>query len=261
MEDWPSSALGHPLTLTTLQPLTSNDLAFPDDTTLELTVERADPERLDRWLTANIKELSRNRIQKLIDWEYVSLNGQRCTNKKASVQVGDRIQVTVPAPKPLELIPEDIPLDILYEDEHLIILNKPAGLVVHPAPGNMSGTLVNAILAHCGEQLLGIGGVQRPGIVHRLDKDTTGAIVVAKTDLAHSHLQAQMKAKTARREYLGVVYGAPKTESGTIDLPLGRHPNDRKKNAVVPLEKEAATPSPTGRSKNAWATSPCCAFA
>lgn len=237
MEDWPSSALGHPLTLTTLQPLTSNDLAFPDDTTLELTVERADPERLDRWLTANIKELSRNRIQKLIDWEYVSLNGQRCTNKKASVQVGDRIQVTVPAPKPLELIPEDIPLDILYEDEHLIILNKPAGLVVHPAPGNMNGTLVNAILAHCGEQLLGIGGVQRPGIVHRLDKDTTGAIVVAKTDLAHSHLQAQMKAKTARREYLGVVYGAPKTESGTIDLPLGRHPHDRKKNAVVPLEK------------------------
>ena len=207
------------------------------DQTLELTVDSPDPNRLDRWLTANVKELSRNRVQKLIDWEYVQLNGQLCTNKKEAVQAGDRIHLTIPEPRPLELTPEDIPLDILYEDEHLIILNKPAGLVVHPAPGNMSGTLVNAVLAHCGDQLLGIGGVQRPGIVHRLDKDTTGAIVVAKTDLAHSDLQAQMKAKTARREYLGVVYGAPKADSGTIDAPLGRHPADRKKNAVVPLEK------------------------
>jgi 23S rRNA pseudouridine1911/1915/1917 synthase len=207
------------------------------DQTLELIVETADPERLDRWLTANVKDLSRNRIQKLIDWEYVLLNGQLCTNKKAAVQVGDRILLTIPAAKPLDLTPEAIPLDILYEDEHLIIINKPAGLVIHPAPGNMSGTLVNAVLAHCGDQLLGIGGVQRPGIVHRLDKNTTGAIVVAKTDLAHSHLQAQMKAKTARREYLGVIYGAPKGEGGTIDAPLGRHPVDRKKNAVVSEEK------------------------
>ncbi|PZV08141.1 MAG: RluA family pseudouridine synthase [Leptolyngbya sp.] len=207
------------------------------DQTLELTVTVPDPERLDRWLTAHVNELSRNRIQKLIDWEYVQLNGQLCTNKKEAVQVGDRIRLTIPEPSLLELTAEDIPLDILYEDEHLIILNKPAGLVVHPAPGNMSGTLVNAVLAHCGDQLLGIGGVQRPGIVHRLDKDTTGAIVVAKTDLAHSDLQAQMKAKTARREYLGLVYGAPKTSSGTIDAPLGRHPADRKKNAVVSLEK------------------------
>lgn len=184
-------------------------------------------------MTAHIKQLSRNRIQKLIDWEYVHINDQLCTNKKAAVQVGDRIQVTIPEPRPLELTAEDIPLDILYEDEHLIIINKPAGLVVHPAPGNMSGTLVNAVLAHCGDQLLGIGGVQRPGIVHRLDKDTTGAIVVAKTDLAHSDLQAQMKAKTARREYLAVVYGAPKEDSGAINAPLGRHPADRKKNAVV----------------------------
>ena len=176
-------------------------------------------------------------MQKLIDWEYVQVNGQLCTNKKAAVQAGDRVQLTIPEARPLELAAEAIPLEVLYEDEHLIIVNKPAGLVVHPAPGNMSGTLVNAVLAHCGEQLLGIGGVQRPGIVHRLDKDTTGAIVVAKTDLAHSDLQAQMKAKTARREYLGVVYGAPKAESGTIDAPLGRHPIDRKKNAVVPLEK------------------------
>ncbi|WP_431191202.1 RluA family pseudouridine synthase [Leptolyngbya subtilissima] len=207
------------------------------DQTLELTVTVPAPERLDRWLTANVDELSRNRVQKLIDCQHVQLNGQLCTNKKETVQVGDRIRLTIPEPSPLELTAEAIPLDILYEDEHLIVLNKPAGLVVHPAPGNLSGTLVNAVLAHCGDQLLGIGGVQRPGIVHRLDKNTTGAIVVAKTDLAHSDLQAQMKAKTARREYLGLVYGAPKTNSGTIDAPLGRHPADRKKHAVVPLEK------------------------
>ncbi|WP_242051906.1 RluA family pseudouridine synthase [Phormidium sp. FACHB-1136] len=207
------------------------------DQHLDLRVDQADPPRLDRWLTAHVRPISRNRIQKLIDWEYVTLNGQICTNKKAVVQVGDQIRLTIPAVKPLELTPEDIPLDILYEDNHLMIINKPAGLVVHPAPGNMSGTLVNAVLAHCGDQLLGIGGVQRPGIVHRLDKDTTGAIVIAKTDLAHSHLQAQMKAKTARREYLGVVYGAPQADSGTIDAPLGRHPQDRKKNAILPLEK------------------------
>lgn len=216
---------------------TALSLSAIADQTLELTVTVPDPERLDRWLTANVDELSRNRVQKLIDWEHVQINGQLCTNKKEVVQVGDRIRLTIPEPRPLELTAEAIPLDILYEDEHLIILNKPAGLVVHPAPGNLSGTLVNAVLAHCGDQLLGIGGVQRPGIVHRLDKNTTGAIVVAKTDLAHSHLQAQMKSKTARREYLGLVYGAPKTNSGTIDAPLGRHPADRKKHAVVPLEK------------------------
>ena len=199
-----------------------------------MTVETPEPPRLDRWLTAHLKELSRNRIQKLIDWEYVRLNGTICTNKKAGVQVGDAIAVTIPATKPLEITAEAIPLDILYEDEQLVIINKPAGLVVHPAPGNMSGTLVNALLAHCGEQLTGIGGVERPGIVHRLDKDTTGAIVVAKTELAHHHLQAQMKAKTARREYLGVVYGAPHTDRGTIDAPTGRHPSDRKRQTIVP---------------------------
>nr|WP_199306523.1 RluA family pseudouridine synthase [Pseudanabaena sp. FACHB-2040] len=202
-----------------------------------MSVIEAQPERLDRWLTAHIQKLSRNRIQKLIDWEYVELNGEVCTDKKREVQVGDKISLTIPETKPLDLTPEPIPLDILYEDEHLIVINKPAGLVVHPAPGNMSGTLVNAVLAHCGEQLLGIGGVQRPGIVHRLDQNTTGAIVVAKTDLAHQDLQAQMKAKTARREYLGVVYGLPPQESGTVDAPVGRHPADRKKQAIVPEEK------------------------
>ncbi|MEH2409937.1 RluA family pseudouridine synthase [Nostoc sp.] len=193
-------------------------------------------DRLDRYLSQELPDLSRSRIQQLIEQGNVQLNDKVCTSKKINVKVGDRITLEIPEAQPLELLAEDIPLDILYEDNQLLILNKPAGLVVHPAPGHPDGTLVNALLAHC-PNLPGIGGVQRPGIVHRLDKDTTGAIAIAKTDIAHRHLQAQLKAKTARREYLGVVYGAPKTESGTIDLPIGRHPQDRKKMAIIPVEE------------------------
>ncbi len=193
-------------------------------------------DRLDRWLSQHLPDLSRSRVQQLIEQGLVQLNGKICTSKKATVQPGDRISLEIPDPQPLDLQPEDIPLDILYEDDSLLILNKPAGLVVHPAPGHPEGTLVNALIAHC-RNLPGIGGVQRPGIVHRLDKDTTGAIAIAKTDQAHQYLQAQLKAKTARREYLGVVYGAPKAESGTIDLPIGRNFVDRKKMAVIPVEK------------------------
>ncbi len=183
-----------------------------------------------------LPDLSRSRIQNLIEQGQVQLNDQVCTSKKITVKLGDRITVEIPDAQPLDLQPEDIPLDILYEDDSLLIINKPAGLVVHPAPGHAGGTLVNALLAHC-PNLPGIGGVQRPGIVHRLDKDTTGAIAIAKTDFAQQHLQAQLKAKTARREYLGVVYGVPKSESGTVDFPIGRHPVDRKKMAVVSVEK------------------------
>ncbi|WP_442944199.1 RluA family pseudouridine synthase [Nostoc sp.] len=193
-------------------------------------------DRLDRYLSQELPDLSRSRIQQLIEQGNVQLNDKVCTSKKINVKVGDRITLEIPEAQPLELLAEDIPLDILYEDDQLLILNKPAGLVVHPAPGHPDGTLVNALLAHC-PNLPGIGGVQRPGIVHRLDKDTTGAIAIAKTDIAHRHLQAQLKAKTARREYLGVVYGAPKTESGTIDLPIDRHPQDRKKMAIIPVEE------------------------
>lgn len=208
---------------------------------VDLQVEHAG-ERLDRWLSAQLPDLSRSRLQKLIEQGQVQVNGQVCTSKKVTVQAGDRVQVEIPEAQPLELQPEEIPLDILYEDDHLLIVNKPAGLVVHPAPGHESGTLVHALLAHCQtlsglNTLPGIGGVQRPGIVHRLDKDTSGAIAIAKTDQAHHHLQAQLKAKTARREYLAVVYGSPTAESGTIDLPVGRHPVDRKKMAIVPEEK------------------------
>ncbi|AUT01697.1 RluA family pseudouridine synthase [Nostoc sp. CENA543] len=199
-----------------------------------------DSARLDRYLADELPDLSRSRIQQLIEQSKVQINGHVCTSKKINVKVGDRITLEIPEVQPLELQAENIPLDILYEDEQLLILNKPAGLVVHPAPGHPDGTLVNALLAHC-SSLPGIGGVQRPGIVHRLDKDTTGAIAIAKTDIAYQHLQAQLQAKTARREYLGVVYGAPKTTNGTIDLPIGRHPQDRKKMAVVPVEQGGRT--------------------
>jgi 23S rRNA pseudouridine1911/1915/1917 synthase len=199
---------------------------------LQVSVEG---DRLDRYLSQQLPDLSRSRIQQLIEQGNIKLNDKICTSKKIAVKVGNTITIEIPEAEPLELKPEEIPLDILYEDDSLLIINKPAGLVVHPAPGHQEGTLVNAILAHC-PNLPGIGGVQRPGIVHRLDKDTTGAIVIAKTELAHQHLQAQLKAKTAGREYLGIVYGAPKTETGTVNLPIGRHPIDRKKMAVVPVE-------------------------
>jgi len=202
---------------------------------IDLYVQEID-DRLDRYLADQLADISRSRLQKLIEQGQVQINGQVCTSKKAAVQVGDHIHITIPDAQPLDLQAEAIPLEILYEDDHLLIINKPAGLVVHPAPGHEGGTLVNALLAHC-DHLAGIGGVQRPGIVHRLDKDTSGAIVVAKTDQAHQHLQAQLKAKTARREYLAVVYGAPAMASGTIDLPIGRHPVDRKKMAIVPEAK------------------------
>ena len=197
------------------------------------------PQRLDAYLAQEVEGLemglSRSRLQKLIEAGQVQLNDQVCTEKKTLVQPGDRLSLHIPPDVPLNLEPEAIALDILYEDDQLIILNKPAGMVVHPSPGHSHGTLVHALLAHC--PLAAIGGVQRPGIVHRLDKDTTGAIVVAKTDHAHHHLQQQLKDKTAYREYLGIVYGSPKTEAGIVDQPLGRHPVDRQKITIIPLEK------------------------
>ena len=179
----------------------------------------------------------------MIENGHVQLNDRICQSKKSKISLGDRLVINIPEPAKLDLTPENIPLDILFEDEHLIIVNKPAGMVVHPAPGHYTGTLVHALLYHC-ENLAGIGGVERPGIVHRIDKDTTGAIVVAKSDRAHQNLQAQIKAKTARREYWGVMYGSFSTEAGKIDLPIGRHKGDRKKMAVISTEhggREAVT--------------------
>jgi 23S rRNA pseudouridine1911/1915/1917 synthase len=204
-------------------------------TPIDLQVEDGG-DRLDLWLSDQLPDLSRSRLQKLIAEGQVLRNGEPCTSKKLILQDNDRIQLSLPEAQPLAVEPEAIDLDILYEDESLIIVNKAAGMVVHPAPGHYSGTLVNALLHHC-QDLAGIGGVLRPGIVHRLDKDTTGAIVVAKTDQVMLDLQSQIQAKTAQREYLGIVYGVPKTESGMIDQPIGRHPVDRKRMAVVPVEK------------------------
>lgn len=214
--------------------LAPDDLAPDDVVSIELHVQTSG-DRLDRYLANQLPELSRSRLQKLIEQGYVWVNGASCTSKKAIVEMDNHITVIMPEAEPLELQPENIPLDILYEDDQLLILNKPVGLVVHPSPGHANGTLVNALLAHC--KLAGIGGVQRPGIVHRLDKDTSGAIAIAKTDLAHHHLQAQFKAKTAQREYLAVVYGAPAQGQGTVDQPIGRHLIDRKKMAIVPEAK------------------------
>lgn len=209
-------------------------------TVMELSVTEDAGERIDRWLSQHC-QLSRNRIQKLIAQGALSINDVPCTNKKITVNSGDWLQLTIPVVEPFELMPEAIPLDILYEDESLLVVNKPAGMVVHPAPGHSRGTLVNAILAHCGDQLTGVGGVQRPGIVHRLDKDTTGAMVVAKTESALHHLQGQIRTKTAQRDYLGMVFGAPRLPDGqvwgSVDAPIGRHPKERKKMAVVPVEK------------------------
>jgi 23S rRNA pseudouridine1911/1915/1917 synthase len=204
-------------------------------TPIDLQVEDGG-DRLDLWLSDQLPDLSRSRLQKLIAEGQVLRNGAPCTSKKCLLQDGDQLQLIIPDAQPLLVEPEAIDLDILYEDDSLIIVNKAAGMVVHPAPGHYSGTLVNALLHHC-QDLAGIGGVLRPGIVHRLDKDTTGAIVVAKTDQVMLDLQSQIQAKTAQREYLGIVYGAPKTESGVVDQPIGRHPIDRKRMAVVPEEK------------------------
>jgi 23S rRNA pseudouridine1911/1915/1917 synthase len=207
---------------------------------VDINAAMVEPIRLDRYLAEYLPSFSRSRIQKLIEQGMVQQNQQTCTSKKAIVKDGDRLTLEVPELEQLAIEPQVINLDILYEDEHLLVINKPVGMVVHPAPGHPDGTLVNALLAHC-DHLSGINGVQRPGIVHRLDKDTSGAIVVAKNDFAHQSLQAQIQAKTARRRYLGLVFGVPKTEAGSIDAPIGRHPRDRKKMAVIDSGRSALT--------------------
>lgn len=195
-------------------------------------------ERLDRFLTNAGVWPSRSFVQKIIESQGVTRSGKPL---KASyrLEYGDIIEVTWDEPKPLEVTAEAIPINILYEDQDLIVVNKPRGMVVHPAAGNYEGTLVNALLNHCTD-LSGIGGVIRPGIVHRLDKDTSGVLVVAKNDLAHIALTNQLKARQMNRIYLTIVHGRPK-ESGRIEGPIGRHPIQRKKMAIVPNGKPAIT--------------------
>ena len=201
-------------------------------------VEKCDTgSRLDVYISA-VCELSRSAAARLIESGEVVVNG-RPSQKKYAVKEGDEITVTLPEPEEYEAVAEDIPLDVVYEDSDIIVINKPEGMVVHPAPGNYTGTLVNALLYHCRDSLSGIGGVMRPGIVHRIDKDTSGLLVVAKNDAAHAALSAELSYHGIEREYHALVRGGFKTESGTVDLPIGRHPVDRKKMAVLPCDPTA----------------------
>ncbi len=207
-----------------------------------MIAETESGQRLDRYLTDRQAELSRTRLQSLIKDGHVLVN-DRLVRPSYSVSPGDRINLIVPAPTPTDILAEDIHLNIVYEDEALAIINKPAGMVVHPAAGHFSGTLVNALLFHRAEQLSGIGGEIKPGIVHRLDKDTSGLIMVAKTDRAHQSLSGQLKDRSLTREYHALVWGDLLTETGRIDAPLGRHRLDRKRIAVNPKghTREAVT--------------------
>ena len=208
--------------------------------TLEFTAAPADAgQRLDRWLAGQAGAPSRSALQGLMEAGYVRRNGAPA-NKKDKLSAGDRITLTLPDPQPIEAQPQNIPLDIVYEDDHLLVVNKPKGMVVHPAPGNPDGTLVNALLYHCRGQLSGVGGAIRPGIVHRIDKDTSGLLVVAKDDLTHQGLSEQMAVHAIHRVYHAVVYGNIRQDTGTIEAPIGRDPRDRKRMAVTPGQGKRA---------------------
>ena len=191
--------------------------------------------RIDVFLSESEEEMTRSHAQKLLADGFVLVNG-KSANKNYKLRLGDTLTLTMPEPEPCEAKPENIPIDIVYEDEDIIVVNKPKGMVVHPAAGNYTGTLVSALLYHCGERLSGIGGVLRPGIVHRIDKDTSGLLVVAKNDTAHLSLSEQIKEHKVSRIYHAIALGKI-DEDITIDLPIGRHPVDRKKMAVT--EKNA----------------------
>lgn len=188
--------------------------------------------RIDIFLAENLEEISRSGVQKLIDEGYVQLNG-KAVKSNYKLRNKDVIDVGIPEAKVVEILPEDIPLDILYEDSDIIVVNKPQGMVVHPAPGHSSGTLVNALMFHCGDELSGINGEKRPGIVHRIDKDTSGILMVAKNNLAHQSLAEQLAAHTITRKYNAIVFNGFTEESGTVDQPIGRNPQDRKKMAIT----------------------------
>jgi 23S rRNA pseudouridine1911/1915/1917 synthase len=211
--------------------------------TVSITAEEAG-QRLDRVLAARIPALSRSRLKALILAGRVAIDARTIRDPAASVNCGDTVSVALPAPEPARPAGEAIPLNIVYEDDEIIVVDKPAGLVVHPAAGHVQGTLVNALIAHCGESLSGIGGVKRPGIVHRLDKDTSGLMVAAKTDKAHRALSRQFADKAEsglERSYLALIWGAPERPKGTIAAPLDRHPHSRDKRAVREGGREAVT--------------------
>ncbi len=188
--------------------------------------------RIDKFLSVQDTHMTRSALQGLIECEKVLVNG-KAVSKNYKLRNGDEVLLIIPDPVELDAKPENIPLDIVYEDESLLVVNKPKGMVVHPAPGNYDGTLVNALLYHCGDSLSGINGVMRPGIVHRIDKNTSGLLIVAKNDVAHTGLAEQIKQHSFTREYEAVATGYFKERMGTVDAPIGRNPNDRKKMCVT----------------------------
>ena len=209
-------------------------------TPLHLRVEQAG-RRADQFLADSLPQLTRSAAQKLLEDGAVTLNG-RPVKKNYKTVPGDELVVSLPDPAPVDIVPQDIPLDVVYEDEDVIAVNKPVGLVVHPAAGHPDGTLVNALLYHCGESLSGINGALRPGIVHRIDRDTSGLIIAAKNDFAHLALAAQLQDHSMYREYEAVCVGNLKEDQGTVNAPIARHPTDRKKMAVNFLQgREAIT--------------------
>ena len=207
---------------------------------LEFTVDAADAGvRIDKYLSDVSEDLSRSAASRLIFEENVTVNGEP-VKKNYKTEAGDLIVVLTDEPQPVDITPEDIPLEVVYEDGHLLVVNKPKGMVVHPAPGHYSGTLVNALMYHCGESLSGIKGELRPGIVHRIDKNTSGLLVVAKSDIAHAGLSEQIKDHSFTREYLAICYGNIKEDERTVDAPIGRHKTDRKKMCVTELNSKPA---------------------
>jgi len=188
--------------------------------------------RIDVFIADNIEELSRSGVQRLIEEGHVRLNGA-AVKANYKLREKDIIDVEIPEAKTVEILPENIPLDILYEDKDVIIVNKPQGMVVHPAPGHTSGTLVNALMYHCGDELSGINGEKRPGIVHRIDKDTSGVLMIAKNDVAHQSLAEQLAEHSITRKYNAIVFNGFQEDEGTVDQPIGRNPLDRKKMAVT----------------------------
>ena len=196
-------------------------------------------ERLDRFLAESVEGLTRSAAARLLEEGRVTADG-KAAGKNHRLRGGEALAVDMPDPEPAEALPEDIPLDVVYEDGDIIVVNKPVGMVVHPAPGHPDGTLVNALLFHCAGSLSGVGGALRPGIVHRIDRDTSGLIVAAKNDFAHQGLAAQLQDHSMRRTYEAVVVGNLREDSGTVDAPIGRHPTDRKRMAVTEKNSRAA---------------------
>ena len=202
--------------------------------------EESKNQRLDAFLASSLDGLTRSQATRLIESGEVAVDG-RAVSKSYKLAGGEDIAVTLPEPEPVEAVPQDIPLDVVYEDADVIVVNKPSGMVVHPAPGHPDGTLVNALLYHCAGTLSGVGGALRPGIVHRIDRDTSGLIIAAKNDAAHQYLSAQLADHTLARTYECIVVGALREDRGTVDAPIARHPTDRKRMAVVAGGREAVT--------------------